>query len=177
MLAERTRDDGSSCRPRAARADRSGAARRGRGRLRPWSPRPRSTSSPRAASGSGRCWWCWRRSSAPRAVPTDVVKAAVVVELTHVASLYHDDVMDEARMRRGSPSANAVGQHGGHPGRRLPVRPGLRHRLRARPGVRPAAGPDLRPAGAGPDRRDGRAGRARTRWSTTCRSWPTRPAR
>jgi heptaprenyl diphosphate synthase len=36
----------------------------------------------------------------------DVVKAAVVVELTHVASLYHDDVMDEARLRRGSPSAN-----------------------------------------------------------------------
>jgi heptaprenyl diphosphate synthase len=39
--------------------------------------------------------------------PDDVVKAAVVVELTHVASLYHDDVMDEARLRRGSPSANA----------------------------------------------------------------------
>lgn len=37
----------------------------------------------------------------------DVVKAAVVVELTHVASLYHDDVMDEAGIRRGSPSANA----------------------------------------------------------------------
>jgi heptaprenyl diphosphate synthase len=37
----------------------------------------------------------------------DVVKAAVVVELTHVASLYHDDVMDEAGLRRGSPSANA----------------------------------------------------------------------
>ncbi|MCW2809864.1 MAG: polyprenyl synthetase family protein [Friedmanniella sp.] len=37
----------------------------------------------------------------------DVVKAAVVVELTHVASLYHDDVMDEAGIRRGSVSANA----------------------------------------------------------------------
>jgi heptaprenyl diphosphate synthase len=35
------------------------------------------------------------------------VKAGVVVELTHVASLYHDDVMDEARIRRGSPSANS----------------------------------------------------------------------
>ena len=35
------------------------------------------------------------------------MKAAVVVELTHVASLYHDDVMDEARMRRGSASANS----------------------------------------------------------------------
>ena len=37
----------------------------------------------------------------------DVVRAAMVVELTHVASLYHDDVMDEARLRRGSASANA----------------------------------------------------------------------
>lgn len=36
-----------------------------------------------------------------------VVPAAVVVELTHVASLYHDDVMDEAELRRGAPSANA----------------------------------------------------------------------
>ncbi len=37
----------------------------------------------------------------------DVVRAALVMELTHVASLYHDDVMDEARLRRGSASANA----------------------------------------------------------------------
>ena len=43
----------------------------------------------------------------PRAAENDVVKAAVVVELTHVASLYHDDVMDEARIRRGSVSANS----------------------------------------------------------------------
>ncbi len=41
------------------------------------------------------------------AVLDDVVRAAMVVELTHVASLYHDDVMDEARLRRGSVSANA----------------------------------------------------------------------
>ena len=37
----------------------------------------------------------------------DVVDAAVVVELTHLASLYHDDVMDEADVRRGAASANA----------------------------------------------------------------------
>lgn len=37
----------------------------------------------------------------------DVVKAGVVVELTHLATLYHDDVMDEAPRRRGAPSANA----------------------------------------------------------------------
>src|SRR5207247_11304134 len=36
-----------------------------------------------------------------------VVPAAVVVELTHLATLYHDDVMDEAALRRGAPSANA----------------------------------------------------------------------
>jgi heptaprenyl diphosphate synthase len=37
----------------------------------------------------------------------EVVTAACVVEVTHVGSLYHDDVMDEAELRRGSPSANA----------------------------------------------------------------------
>ncbi|WP_193518070.1 polyprenyl synthetase family protein [Nocardiopsis kunsanensis] len=36
----------------------------------------------------------------------DLVPAAAVVELTHVATLYHDDVMDEAEIRRGRPSAN-----------------------------------------------------------------------
>ncbi|GAA0195196.1 polyprenyl synthetase family protein [Cytobacillus oceanisediminis] len=36
----------------------------------------------------------------------DVVPSAVVVELTHLATLYHDDVMDEAPLRRGAPSAN-----------------------------------------------------------------------
>jgi heptaprenyl diphosphate synthase len=35
-----------------------------------------------------------------------VIPAAVVVELTHLATLYHDDVMDEAPRRRGAPSAN-----------------------------------------------------------------------
>ncbi len=36
----------------------------------------------------------------------DIVTAALAVELTHVASLYHDDVMDEAELRRGTESAN-----------------------------------------------------------------------
>jgi heptaprenyl diphosphate synthase len=36
-----------------------------------------------------------------------VVPAAVAIELTHLATLYHDDVMDEAVMRRGHPSANS----------------------------------------------------------------------
>lgn len=38
---------------------------------------------------------------------SEVVSAAQVVELTHVATLYHDDVMDEALLRRGAQSANA----------------------------------------------------------------------
>jgi heptaprenyl diphosphate synthase len=37
----------------------------------------------------------------------EVVSAAVVCELTHLATLYHDDVMDEAAVRRGAPSANS----------------------------------------------------------------------
>ncbi len=35
-----------------------------------------------------------------------VVTAAAVVELIHLATLYHDDVMDSATMRRGAESAN-----------------------------------------------------------------------
>ena len=38
----------------------------------------------------------------------EVVEAAVVVELTHLATLYHDDVMDSAPVRRGAPAAHQV---------------------------------------------------------------------
>lgn len=37
-----------------------------------------------------------------------IIDAAVVSELTHAASLYHDDVMDEARIRHGVPTVNAL---------------------------------------------------------------------
>jgi heptaprenyl diphosphate synthase len=37
-----------------------------------------------------------------------VIRAAQVSEITHLASLYHDDVMDEADLRRGVPSAQNV---------------------------------------------------------------------
>jgi heptaprenyl diphosphate synthase len=36
-----------------------------------------------------------------------VTQAAVAIELTHLATLFHDDVMDEALVRRGHPSANS----------------------------------------------------------------------
>ncbi|HWG60595.1 MAG TPA: polyprenyl synthetase family protein [Streptosporangiaceae bacterium] len=36
-----------------------------------------------------------------------IVQAATAIELTHLATLYHDDVMDEAAIRRGHPSANS----------------------------------------------------------------------
>lgn len=38
----------------------------------------------------------------------EVIDAAVVVELTHLATLYHDDVMDDAPTRRGVPTAQTI---------------------------------------------------------------------
>jgi heptaprenyl diphosphate synthase len=38
----------------------------------------------------------------------NVITAAEAIEITHLASLYHDDVMDEANMRRGVASAQYV---------------------------------------------------------------------
>src|SRR5579872_859809 len=35
------------------------------------------------------------------------IQAAVAIELTHLATLFHDDVMDEADVRRGHPSVNS----------------------------------------------------------------------
>ncbi|MBT2503373.1 polyprenyl synthetase family protein [Curtobacterium sp. ISL-83] len=43
-----------------------------------------------------------------RGVTDAVVKAAVSIETTHLASLYHDDVMDEAPVRRGVPAAHVT---------------------------------------------------------------------
>ncbi len=46
------------------------------------------------------------------AVSERVIDAATAVELLHLASLYHDDVLDSAPLRRGRPSANALwGNH------------------------------------------------------------------
>ena len=40
-------------------------------------------------------------------VSDDVIQGGVAVELVHLGSLYHDDVMDEAEHRRGVQSVNA----------------------------------------------------------------------
>jgi geranylgeranyl pyrophosphate synthase len=47
--------------------------------------------------------------NSPEVTPNndDVITAAAAVELVHLATLYHDDVMDEATMRRGEESVNA----------------------------------------------------------------------
>ncbi|QNK82844.1 polyprenyl synthetase family protein [Nakamurella sp. PAMC28650] len=43
----------------------------------------------------------------PNPESEDIITASAVVELIHLATLYHDDVMDEADLRRGAKSANA----------------------------------------------------------------------
>ena len=46
-------------------------------------------------------------SLGPEPTNGDIIIAGAVIEMVHLATLYHDDVMDEAQMRRGAPSANA----------------------------------------------------------------------
>jgi len=38
--------------------------------------------------------------------PDEVIVSATVIEMVHLSTLYHDDVMDEATVRRGAASAN-----------------------------------------------------------------------
>ena len=108
VLALPVGDDDSraaAARPDGARRDRAGPARpepdavRHRGGLAP--ARGGRQAVPAAAGPA-------RGRGRPR-TPTQqrVLDAACVVELTHIGSLYHDDVMDEAVLRRGADSANA----------------------------------------------------------------------
>src|SRR5439155_5676373 len=45
--------------------------------------------------------------TSPTRVHDNAITGAVAVELVHLGSLYHDDVIDEAETRRGVPSVNA----------------------------------------------------------------------
>lgn len=47
-------------------------------------------------------------ASAQGEINDEVIDAAVVVELTHLATLYHDDVMDDAPKRRGVDTAQHI---------------------------------------------------------------------
>ena len=104
-----TRTWPSGCAPGWARSSRSCCATRAQ-RGRPSSPRP-----PRHLLDAGGKRFrpllvllaaeAGERPRRPRM--RCALTAACVVELTHLASLYHDDVMDEADLRRGAESANA----------------------------------------------------------------------
>ena len=88
------------------------------------------------------------------------VTAACVVELTHLATLYHDDVMDEADAAPGRRvGQRPVGQPRRDPDRRLPVRRASDMTADLGAGRGPDPGAHLRPAGRGPDPRDRRARR------------------
>ena len=60
-----------------------------------------------AGSGSSPLFTILSGQLGPNPDNPDIVTAATVLELVHLATLYHDDVMDEADMRRGAPSANS----------------------------------------------------------------------
>ena len=83
--------------PRSRPARARGRAR-ARGSRRWWPARR----SPPAASGCARC------SASCRADGEPSVAAGVAVELVHMATLVHDDLVDGARLRRGLPAAWSV---------------------------------------------------------------------
>ena len=101
---------------RARHGDRPGARRGPAGRRRAHrrrrrSPRWRRTSSWPAASASAPCSpWPRPRPRPPTSAGgqlDDAVTGGVAVELVHIGSLYHDDVIDEAATRRTVDSVNA----------------------------------------------------------------------
>ncbi len=58
------------------------------------------------ANGCARWWRCLSGGATGR-VTSAHVDLAVILELIHIATLVHDDIMDEAERRRGQPTVNA----------------------------------------------------------------------
>jgi octaprenyl-diphosphate synthase len=50
----------------------------------------------------------WRATADSEVVPKSVETAAAVVELIHLATLVHDDILDEADIRRGTRTINSL---------------------------------------------------------------------
>ena len=137
------RRPGSTSTSRSSRSSSRRRSPRTRGSLPPW---PGTRSTP-AASACGRCSSSSRRR--PGSSPS--VAAGVAVELVHMATLVHDDLIDGAEFRRGRASAwSAYGPAAARATGRLPVRAGVRR-----------AGGDGRRAGRLAARRRGALPRAR----------------
>ena len=110
------RPPGGRAVPRRARAARSS---RRSSTARDWSPRSVGTPSPRAGSDFVRS-----SSTSPRSDRERALRAGVAIELAHVATLVHDDLIDGAELRRGRSSAwHEHGARAARSGRRLPLRP------------------------------------------------------
>ena len=140
-----SRPAGPSSRACCSRAE----APPGRGRREPrpgrW-PSTRRARWPPGASACGRC----SCSSAAATATTRLVAAAVAVELLHMATLVHDDVLDRAPLRRGRPTVFAAGgRERGHRHGRPPLLARVRRAGRDRQRGRPCA-PSPRPRRASP---------------------------
>ena len=69
------------------------------------SPRSANISEPAAESGSARrC--CFFPPNCSDTKGAGAVRLGAVVEIIHTATLVHDDIIDEAKIRRGRPAAN-----------------------------------------------------------------------
>ena len=63
----------------------------------PWPPR---------ANSCARCWWP-SAARPPDGLNDSHLTVAVIIEMVHLATLVHDDIIDEADLRRGRPSLAA----------------------------------------------------------------------